>query len=474
MKSLFVKQFVDEELGNSSYLIASEETGTAAVIDPQRDVDKYLKTAEGLGLKLTYALDTHLHADFVSGAHELAHQLGIKHEHPHLQIGASSLAEVEFEHISLREDDRLSLGDLSIGVIATPGHTPEHIAFGIYKGNTETPETLFSGGSLIVGGTGRPDLLGHEHTIPLAHQLYNTIHKKIALLPDDVVVYPTHGAGSFCNTSSSGERFTTIGQERQSNPFLQISDEEKFVERATTGLSSYPTYYRSMRAVNKKGGRVLGGVPKLKGLSPEEILQQIESGAVIVDIRPTSQYLQGHIQGSYGIPLITPLNIWAGWVIPFGTPIILIAETPAEREEATRQLIRIGYDDLHGFLEGGVKAWQKFGLPLVSTKSVDATQLKDWLSQQDAPAVLDVRYNREWHAGHISGGKHVEAGSLPEVARSLLQEDRPLVVHCQRGNRSTVALSILERKGYRNLFALEDGFQAWVQRGYEFITNRRQ
>ena len=351
----------------------------------------------------------------------------------------------------------------------TPGHTPEHISFGIYAEKSKTPGTLFSGGSLIVGGTGRPDLLGHEHTVSLAHDLYNTIHKKLALLPDDVVVYPTHGAGSFCNTSSSGERFTTIGQERLNNPFLQIPDEEGFVQRATTGLSSYPTYYRHMRAVNKKGGRILGslGTPTLEPLSPEQVKQQLKTGAVVVDIRDTDCFLDGHIEGSYGIPLVTPLITWAGWVIPFGTPIILLTQNSAERQEATRQLIRIGYDDLRGYLDGGIKAWQESGLPLVSTKSVNAGQLKDWLVQKDAPSILDVRYNKEWHAGHIRGAKHVEAGTLPEVARSLLQEDRPLVVHCQRGNRSTVAISILEQKGYKNLYALEAGFQAWVQAGYE-------
>jgi hydroxyacylglutathione hydrolase len=469
MKSLFVKQFVDEGLGNSSYLIASRETGIAAVIDPQRDVDKYVKTAEGLGLKLTYALDTHLHADFVSGAHELVHHLGLQHGHEHFQIGASAKANAEFQHIALHEGDRLPLGDLAIGILETPGHTPEHISFGIYAEKSETPGTLFSGGSLIVGGTGRPDLLGDEHTVSLAHDLYNTIHKKLALLPDDVVVYPTHGAGSFCNTSSSGERFTTIGQERLNNPFLQIPNEEGFVQRATTGLSSYPTYYRHMRAVNKKGGRILGslGIPTLEPLSPEQVEQQLKTGAVVVDIRDTDCFLDGHIEGSYGIPLVTPLITWAGWVIPFGTPIILLTQNSAERQEATRQLIRIGYEDLRGYLDGGIQAWQESGLPLVSTKSVNAGQLNDWLVQKDAPSILDVRYNKEWAQGHIRGAKHVEAGTLPEVARSLLQEDRPLVVHCQRGNRSTVAISILEQKGYKNLYALEAGFQAWAHAGYE-------
>jgi hydroxyacylglutathione hydrolase len=265
--------------------------------------------------------------------------------------------------------------------------------------------------------------------------------------------------------------FTTIGQERLSNPFLQITDEDDFVHRATTGLPSYPAYYGSMRAVNKKGGRVLGGVPALEPLSPKAVREHLKSGAVVVDVRPTPDYLEGHIENSYGIPLITPLITWAGWVIPFGTPIVLIARTASEREEATRQLIRIGYDDLRGYLEGGVQAWHASDLPLVHTRSVNAVELNDWLSQRDAPTVLDVRYNKEWHAGHIRAAKHVEAGSLREVAQSLLQEDRPLVVHCQRGNRSTVALSILEQKGYRNIYALEAGFQAWVQEGFDVSLN---
>ncbi len=472
MKSLVIKQFVDEGLGNSSYLIASEETGIAAIIDPQRDVDKYIHTAESLGLKLRYALDTHLHADFVSGVHELAHHLGLAHDHPNFEIGASAGAHAEFEHIALHEGDTLSLGNLSIGVINTPGHSPEHISFGIFGEKDKMPQTLFSGGSIIVGGTGRPDLLGHEHTIPLAHNLYNTIQKKMALLPDDVVIYPTHGAGSFCNTSSSGARFTTIGQERLSNPFLQISDEEEFVKRATTGLASYPTYYGHMRAANIKGGRILEslGVPVLEPLSAEQVKGQLKAGAVIVDIRDTYLYLDGHIEGSYGIPLATPLITWAGWVIPFAAPIILLANTAAERVEATRQLVRIGYDNLRGYLEGGVEAWQENGQRLVSTKHVTASQLRDWTSQKDAPSILDVRFNKEWYAGHIQGAKHVEAGDLSEIENGLLQHDAPLVVHCQSGNRSTVAISILEQKGYKNLYALESGFDAWLQAGYEVVN----
>jgi hydroxyacylglutathione hydrolase len=469
-KSLYVKQFVDESLGNSSYLIADEASGEAAVIDPQRDVEKYVQSADGLGLKLKYALDSHLHADFISGAHELAHQLGVPHQHERsFQIGASAAAEAEFEHIALQHGDRLALGNLSLGILSTPGHTPEHISFAVYAEDNEIPEALFSGGSLIVGGTGRPDLLGHEHTIPLARDLFHSIHEVISRLPDDVVVYPTHGAGSFCNTTSSGARFTTIGQERRTNPFFQLTDEEAFVKRATTGLSSYPTYYGRSRAINQQGPRLLGGVPLLRPLAPDALQKEIRAGAAVIDIRPSRQFIAGHIPNSYGIPLVTPLTTWAGWVVPFGTPIVLVANTPEERQEAVLQLIRIGYDDLRGYLAGGLDTWGAAGFPLAHWHSLSARDLNSKLRNGEQPFLLDVRYNKEWAQGHIAGARHVEAGQLPEVARAVLPDDRPLVLYCARGNRSTVALSVLEQKGFRDLYALEDGISSWLNAGYETV-----
>lgn len=469
LKSLYVQQFVDENLGNSSYLVASKETGDAAVIDPQRDVEKYVQTADGLGLKLKYALDTHLHADFISGARELAHRLGVCHSHqPNrvpFQIGAGAGFKALFEHLSLKHGDRLELGKVSIGVLDTPGHTPEHISFAAYEGRNETPGALFSGGSLIVGGTGRPDLLGHEHAIPLARELYRVIHGVISQLPDEVLVYPTHGAGSFCNTSSSGARFTTIGQERYANPFFQLTDESAFVKRATTGLSSFPTYYGISREINQKGARILGGAPILAPLHPEKARQERDAGAVLVDIRPSHDYIHAHIPNAYGIPLVTSVSTWVGWVVPYGAPIILVADTPEERAEAALQLIRIGYDDLRGYLAGGINAWQAAGFPVARWRSVSARDLRAWLGTSQAPLVLDVRYNSEWLDFHIPGARHIEAGSLPEVAQAALPNDRPLVVHCAHGNRSTIALSILEQKGFKNLYALEDGIFGWLQAG---------
>jgi hydroxyacylglutathione hydrolase len=231
---MLIKPFVDEELGNSSYLVGSEETGLAVVIDPQRDIDRYVQVAEGLGLRLTYALDTHLHNDFISGARELAAQVGVV-------VGASAEARLAFDHLPLQEGTTLSLGDVLIGVLATPGHTPEHLSFAVTRVGQRSPSALFTGGALIVGGAARTDLLGHDMTEPLTRQLYHTIHDKLLHFPDAVLVYPTHGAGSFCAAPSTADRVTTIGRERRWNPLAQAHSEEEFIARALSDLPSYPT-----------------------------------------------------------------------------------------------------------------------------------------------------------------------------------------------------------------------------------------
>lgn len=467
VNTLFVKQFVDPSLGNSSYLIASKETGIAAVIDPQRDVQKYLQAATELGLSLMYALETHLHSDFISGSLELADALG---QSSPFQIGASARAGLEYKYTPLAEGDRLSLGDIFIEVIETPGHTPEHISYAVYQQGSNVPRALFSGGSLIVGGVGRTDLLGDDHTEALAHAQFHSLHDKLLKLPDEVIVYPTHGGGSFCTTTASKERVTSIRQERKNNPMTQIRAEKEFVKRAQQNLSTYPTYYQYLRRVNQGFRRILPELPAFSPLTPASVRQQVEQGAVIVDIRPARDFNAGHIPNSYGIPLATPLGTWAGWVVPFGSPIILLADSPEEREEATRQLIRIGYDDIRGYLDGGLEAWEKADLPVSTWRLISPSRLLEWLHRKtDSPLLLDVRQRNEWVQSHIYGARHIEAGSLVNAIDTLPPKDQPIVVHCARGNRSTIALSILEQKGFRNLFALEDGFSSWYAAGYEII-----
>jgi hydroxyacylglutathione hydrolase len=458
---VFVKQVVDEGLGNSSYLIGSEEAGLAATVDAQRDVDRYIRVAEGLGLRLAYAVDTHLHNDFVTGALELAAQVG-------LRIGASAEAQVVFEHVPLHEGDTLDLGDLTVGVLTTPGHTPEHISFTVTEAGRQTPSAIFTGGALIVGGAARTDLLGQDMTVPLARHLYHTLHRKLLTLPDSVMVYPTHGAGSFCATSAVADRTTTIGRERRGNRLAQALSEEEFVAQAGADLPSYPTYFKHLRRVNQSGPRVLGGLPVLEPLSPEAVHQHMAQGVVVVDTRTPQEFASGHIPSSFGIPLGAPLVTWVGWVVPFGAPLILVSNSPVEREEVVRQLIRIGYDDLRGYLEGGVAAWEAVGLPVSKVLVMPAPELAYRLERGGAAIVLDVRSDAEWRAGHLPRAIHVEAGCLPTVALPLAP-DGPMIVHCGHADRSTVGVSVLERRGYRNLILLEGGFSHWQAAGYPIV-----
>jgi hydroxyacylglutathione hydrolase len=460
--AMLVKQFVDQDLGNSSYLVASEVTGRAIIIDPQRDVDRYLQVAEGLGLRLAYALDTHLHADFVSGGRELAGRAG-------LPFGASAESGLAFDHLPLAEGDQLRLDDLTIGVLATPGHSPEHITYSLTPEGASTPAAIFSGGSLIVGGAARTDLLGHERTEPLARQLYHTFRHKLLSLPDEVVVYPTHGAGSYCAVPQAAERTTTIGRERQQNPLAQARDEEEFVRLALSDLPSYPTYYRYMRDLNRRGPRPLGGLPEPAPLPPHEIRQALDAGMWLVDIRSPLEFAAGHIPGSTGIPLQAPLNAWAGWVIPFGAPLLLTGGDVEGREAAVRQLVRIGYDDLRGFLAGGVDAWEAAGLPLSSVPVLSAQELYRRLEEGQELTVLDVRQESEWQEGHIGGAAHLEAGRLPATSLPF-DAHHPIVVQCAVGDRSTVAISLLEQRGYDNLFLLEGGLNRWRDKGLPVVT----
>lgn len=461
-KPMFINQFVDEGLGNSSFLIASEETGLAAVLDPQRDVDRYLQTAEGLGLRLVYSLDTHLHNDFISGSRELAAQAGV-------QVCASAEAELGFEHLPLQDNQVIQLGDLSFRVLTTPGHTPEHISFSLTEAGKKAPSALFTGGALMVGGAARTDLLGATQTEPLAHDLYRSIHHKLLHFPDDVAIYPTHGAGSFCAAPAVAERSTTIGRERAWNPLAKALDEVDFVRRALSDLPSYPAYFKHLRRINQSGPPLLGGVPPLKPLSPQAVAQAMAQSIAILDTRSPHEFTAGHIPTSFGIPLGAPLITWAGWVIPFGTPLILIADQPAQREEATRQLIRIGYDDLRGYLEGGLPAWEAAGLPVRRIPRVSVEELVRRLEKANAPLVLDVRFESEWRAGHIPGAIHIEAGRLTDEDLPALK-DHPLVVHCGHSDRSTVGISLLERRGYKNLALLEGGMSAWRSAGYALAS----
>jgi hydroxyacylglutathione hydrolase len=459
MPNYFIEPFVDAGLGNSAYLIGSHDTRKGILIDPLRDVDRYLHAASERRLTLTYVLDTHLHADFVSGNREIAHQTGAV-------IGASADAKVGFDHHPLTENTIIDLGAFQIRVMNTPGHTPEHISFLVVEADGKTPSAMFSGGALIVGGAARTDLLSEELTSPLAGSLYHTIHDKLLKLPDELNVFPTHGAGSFCVAPSSPDRVTTIGRERATNPLAQPQSEEEFIQRSLTGLPAYPTYYKYMRQINQRGASILGGIPILKPLAAGNVKALMDDGAVVLDIRHHKAFGAGHIPGSYGIRADAPLVVWAGWVIPFGSRIVLLGESAEQREDVTRQLIRIGYDDVIGYLEGGIEAWAK-EYPVETIRSINAKELRERLHEV---TLVDVRRLSEWKDGHVPGAIHFEGGRIAWDDLPFLQ-GRPLAIQCASGNRSMIAISVLKRRGIHNVIQVEGGINQWRMHGFETVND---
>jgi hydroxyacylglutathione hydrolase len=453
-----IRQFVDEGLGNSTHLVISERAGVAAVVDPPRDIDPYLDAATLVGVRISHAFETHIHNDFISGGRELAARAGT-------QIVASATAELGFDYQRVRDGDIVTVGDIRFHAIATPGHTPEHVSYLAEDLIApEHPPVLFSGGSLLVGAVSRTDLLGHEHTMGLGRERFASLHSKLLRLADTTEVYPTHGAGSFCTAAPGGERHTTIGRERRLNAFLQLATPEAFVAELQRVMPSYPAYFRHLRALNRRGAPLLGELPDPVGLSPTEVRARMDRGEAVVDARPVSDYVRGHIPRAYHVELRPVFAAWVGWVVPFGTPIILVADAPEASDKAVHQLRRIGYDNLPGYLEDGMAAWEAAGLPIVSTPVLTMREVREHLECQEPLVVLDVRQDAEWAGGRLPRARHIEAGALAE-ADLALPHDTPIATHCEHGQRSATALSVLERRGFGDLRLITDGLQDWQRSG---------
>ncbi len=448
---MIVETFFDEGLGNSSYLVAPANRATAVVIDPQRDVDRYLEAAARRGWRITDALETHLHADFVSGSRELAARVGAR-------ISASAGARLAFPHRGVRDQEVFEAGGLQFRALATPGHTPEHVCFLVLSGSG-TPAALFSGGTLLVGSAARTDLIAPEWTERLTRDLYRSLQEQVLTLPDDLPVLPTHGAGSFCATGTRQKASTTIGEERLNNPLLAAPSEDAFVTRALRDLPAYPDYFRRMRGVNQAGPAVLGGVPHPPPLSPQTVRTALAGGATLIDLRPPEAFDAGHIPGAFGIPLTAAFGSWAGWVVPPDANIILVADRDDAIEDAVRQLIRVGYDRFAGYLAGGLDAWQA-AYPIASIPRIPGRADSRAVAERQ---VVDVREASEWQQGHIPGALSLPLSDLREHL-DRLPRDRPLLVHCAHEFRSTIADSLLERAGFR-VAHLVGGFEAWHEAG---------
>lgn len=450
---MYFEQFYLTCLAHASYLIGSN--GEAAVVDPQRDVDIYLQAMQEHGLKLKYILETHLHADFVSGHKELAERTGAT-----IAVGAAAGA--TFPHIALREGDEIRIGRVRIQAIETPGHTPESMCFVITdEEKSSAPWAVLTGDTLFIGDVGRPDL-ATTHTPPqLAAMLYDSLHQKLMALPNSTLVYPAHGAGSLCGRSMRAEKFSTIGTERLTNPALQIQSKEEFVRDLTTNLPVRPEYFLQDAEINRNGAAALEALPPLHGMLPAEARQLLEHGVILLDVRPVEDFARSHIPGAVSIALGGQFASWAGTVLGLSSRPVLIGATPAMLEEARMRLARVGIDELRGYLEGGVEAWQAAGFPISHTPQMTVGELHDAL-EVGRVQVLDVRRAGEWNAAHIDNAVWYP---LDDFGSKLPQLDpqAPLAVHCKGGYRSVIACSLLERGGHHNLINVLGGFDAWLK-----------
>jgi glyoxylase-like metal-dependent hydrolase (beta-lactamase superfamily II)/rhodanese-related sulfurtransferase len=444
-----IEPLVDEGLGNSSYLVDLGD-GRALVIDPVRNPAPYERIAGSRHLTIAFTAETHLHADFVSGSCELASSGA--------EVIASAAGGRDFGHRGVRDGDEVDLGGLRLRAMATPGHTAEHMAYVLLDG--DTPRALFTGGSLLVGSVARTDLVAAERTEALARAMYHSLHDHILTLPDDVAVYPTHGAGSFCAAPAGGERITTIGRERANNPLLAAPDEDTFVQMLTASLGSYPSYFARLAEVNRRGPRVYGRTPPLAQLSVDEVRKLARDGAELIDVRRGARFAEGHIPGAISIELRPAFATWLGWLAADDRPLVFIADDDQDREDLVAQTLKVGYESIAGELHGGMAAWRAAGGDEVGLSVIPAEDV--------VPGnVVDVRQASEYASGHMPGATPAELGSLLQAAIP----DGDVTVMCAHGQRAMSAASLLQRAGHRGVSVASGGPEDWVRAGRGTLTS---
>jgi hydroxyacylglutathione hydrolase len=437
--SELIVPLVDEGLGNSSYVVDLGD-GRALAIDPERDPTPYLRTASNALGQIAYCAETHLHADFVSGSRELAAQGA--------QVLAAAAGHSEFPHRGLADGEDVDLGGLTLRALATPGHTPEHLSYLLFDG--AAPLALFSGGSLLVGSVARTDLISPDQTEELTRALWRSLHERILTLPDDLPVYPTHGAGSFCSAPAGGQRTTTIGAEKAANALLAAPDEDAFVKLLLDSLGTYPPYFSRLREVNRHGPAVYGPEPPaLASLDAATVRRGIADGAVTVDVRPIVAFGESHIPGSLSIELRAEFATWLGWLAEEGRPIVFVFDRDQDRAEVVRQALKVGYESFEGELAGGMAAWRHAGFEERRTQLVPAARATGTL--------VDIRQAPEFAAGHVPGALHAELGSLDQSALPR----GPLTVMCGHGERAMSAASVLEAAGRMDVAVMLGGPADW-------------
>ncbi len=457
---MYFEQFYLGCLAHASYMLASE--GEAVVVDPQRDVELYLKAAADHGATIRHIFETHLHADFVSGHKELAVRTGAK-----IYMGAQSGA--VFEHVPVADGFELRFGKASIRVLETPGHTPESVCLVVTDPESgANPWIVLTGDTLFIGDVGRPDLSPRHTPAQLAGLLYDSLHSKVMKLPDHVLVYPAHGAGSLCGKNMRAERSSTIGTERLTNYALQIKSREEFIQQLTSKLPARPEYFAKDAEINRTGAAALSELPPLRAISPAELHRMLNDGETALDLRSMDEFAAEHVPGSVNIALGGQFASWAGTVLGLASHPVLIAETDAQIEEARTRLARVGIEVLDGYLSGGLAAWKQAGLPVATVAQIAPRDLEGRLGRRGVQ-VLDVRREAEWDAGHIEDAIWWPLDNF-KVSPPEVDRDVPLAVHCKGGYRSMIAASLLQRAGFRSVINVVGGFDAWQQEKLPFVT----
>lgn len=443
------ERFFDEGLAQASFLVGCDRTKQAVVIDPRRDASVYLAAARQRGATIVAAIETHVHADFVSGARELARSGA--------RVYTGPGADLAFDHHAIRDGEELAVGDVTLRFLHTPGHTFEHIA--VLADIPGLPAQLFTGDLLFVGGVGRPDLVGEAQTRQLASALFDSLGRIMAL-GDAVEVHPGHGAGSLCGAGIGMDPSSTIARERAQNAMLQHADRASFVAAVLADIPPTPPYFSRMKRINKEGPPQVDPARKLPALRPGAAAALAADGALVIDLRTGARFAEAHPDGALNIGHGTKVGYWAGWVVPADAPLILLADEAAQAQDAALQLHRIGLDRIEGTIAGGFEAWAAAGLPTAQIEQMSVAELQDEVARGADITVVDVRTPHEWQSGHVDGAINVPAGEVPARAAEL-PRDGMIATICEGGYRSSLAASLFAQEGFPHVTNVVGGMTAF-------------
>jgi hydroxyacylglutathione hydrolase len=456
--ALINEQIYTEGLAQMSYIVGDDSAGVVAVIDPRRDVEVYVERAREKGLRITAIVETHIHADFVSGAGELSARTGA-------EIYGGKSDDYQFELVQMVEGDEIELGAARLHALHTPGHTPEHISLLLFdKRQGDEAFAVFSGDTLFNLEAGRPDLLGDEMKLKLAGQLYHSLFDKIAPLGDRFEIYPGHGSGSGCGAKIGDRLQTTVGNEKLFSNALKKRTEEEFVEWILKGMPEPPRYYPRLKKVNARGAKVFGSLPLPAPLSVAEFQAEMKKeNAIVVDARSILAFGGGHIKGAMSIALRSEFPMWAGWMLEADQNILLVVESERDVKAVAEHLFRTGYDNVVGYLHNGMTAWQNAALPLEKTGEWTVHKLAEKLDDEDLQ-ILDVRGEGEWQQGNIPHAEHIYVPHL-EANLDRLDKDKTTIVYCGSGYRASIAASVLQRNDFKSVVNIPGSWTAWEKAG---------